>query len=156
MKSPACSGMCWRIRDFANEMPWRLRVLVKATAGQRVRLLVVVEESGSRPAHTKARSPAGDSRSFDSTYYIIDLSLESLDATPSSWSSFKTHMSYVVLSFTTAKVVSTSLYEKCEVQGFSFFEAISLRLLCSCMRRLSLFTNYDSVKSVFANATAIL
>jgi hypothetical protein len=41
-------------------------LLAKATSvGQQIRLIVVVEESGSKLAHTKARSPAGDSRSFD-------------------------------------------------------------------------------------------
>jgi hypothetical protein len=41
--------------------------LAKATvAGQRIHLEVVVEESGSKPAYTKERNLAGDSRSFDS------------------------------------------------------------------------------------------
>jgi hypothetical protein len=38
-------------------------VLAKAIAP--IRMLVVVKESGSKPAHTKARSPVGDSRRLD-------------------------------------------------------------------------------------------
>jgi hypothetical protein len=37
----------------------------KTTACPEIRLIVVVEK-GNKPAHTKVRSPAGDSRSFDS------------------------------------------------------------------------------------------
>jgi hypothetical protein len=40
-------------------------VLTKATATaarHQIRMLVVVKESGSKPAHREARSPAGDSR----------------------------------------------------------------------------------------------
>jgi hypothetical protein len=64
----AYSCTCWRIRHFATDAPWRWLLLATATAaGQRVRLLVVVEESGSKPVYPKAGNPAGDSRSFDLT-----------------------------------------------------------------------------------------
>jgi hypothetical protein len=41
-----------------------LERLQLAMAGQRIRLLVVVGESGSKLAHTKATSPAGDLRNL--------------------------------------------------------------------------------------------